>query len=36
MKIYHFYQKEQKKKVKKLVCGLEDKKKYVTHIRALK
>ena len=34
---YHFYQKEKKiEKVKKLVCSIEEKEKYVVHIRALK
>ena len=37
IKIYHFYPKEEnQKKQKKLVCSLEDKEKYVIHIRALK
>ena len=38
MKTYHSYQKEKKiEKVKKIVCGIEDKKKiYVVHINALK
>ena len=36
-KTYHFYQKEKKiEKVKKLVFSIEDKEKYVVHIRALK
>ena len=34
---YHFYQKDKKlEKVEKLVCNIEDKEKYVIHIRALK
>ena len=34
---YHSYQKEKKiEKVKKLVCTVQDKEKYVVHIRALK
>ena len=33
LKIYHFYSKE---KVKKLICSIEDKEKYVIHVRALK
>ena len=33
IKTYHFYQKE---KVEKLVCSIEDKGKYVIHIKALK
>ena len=37
IKIYHFYQKEKKvNKCKKLICSIEDKEKYVVHIRALK
>ena len=37
IKNYHFYQKEKKLvKVEKLVCSIEDKEKYVIHIRALK
>ena len=37
MKIYHFQQKEKKlDKVKTLVCDIQDKEKYVVHIRALK
>ena len=37
IKTYHFYQREKKsQKVEKLVCGIEDKEKYVIHIRALK
>ena len=37
IKIYHFYLKEKKvEKVEKLICSIEDKKKYVIHIRALK
>ena len=37
IKIYHFYQKEKKfEKVEKLICSIEDKEKYVIHIRALK
>ena len=37
IKIYHFQLKEKKiEKVKKLVCDIEDRKKYVIHIRALK
>ena len=37
MRIYHFYQKEKKTgKVEKLICSIEDKEKYVIHIRALK
>ena len=34
---YHFYQKDKKlEKVEKLVCNIEDKEKYVIHIRPLK
>ena len=37
MRIYHFYQKEKKTgKVEKLICSIEDKEKYVVHIRILK
>ena len=37
IRIYHFYRKEKKiKKVEKLICSIEDKEKYVIHIRALK
>ena len=37
IKIYHFQLKEKKiEKVKKLVCDIEDRTKYVMHIRALK
>ena len=37
VKIYHFYQKEKKiEKAEKLVCGIENKEKYVIHIRAFK
>ena len=37
IKIYHFYPKEKKlKKVEKLICSIEDKGKYVIHIRTLK
>ena len=37
MKTYHFYRKEKKlEKVEKRVCSIEDKDKYVIHIRALK
>ena len=37
MKIYHFQLKEKKlDKVKTLVCDIQDKEKYVVHIRALK
>ena len=37
IEIYHFYQKEKKvNKCKKLICSIEDKQKYVIHIRALK
>ena len=36
MRIYHFYQKEKIGKVEKLICSIEDKEKYVIHIRALK
>ena len=37
IKIYHFYWKEKKiKKVEKLICSIEDKEKYVVHIKALK
>ena len=37
IKIYHFYPKEKKvEKVEKLICSIEDKEKYVIHIRALK
>ena len=37
MKIYHFQLKEKKlDKVKALVCDIQDKEKYVVHIRALK
>ena len=37
MRIYHFYQKEKKTgKVEKLICSIEDKEKYVIHIRTLK
>ena len=37
IKIYRFYLKEKKlEKVEKLVCNIEDKEKYVIHIRALK
>ena len=31
--MYHFYSKE---KVEKLICSIEDKEKYVIHVRALK
>ena len=37
IKTYQFYQKDNKlEKVEKLVCNIEDKEKYVIHIRALK
>ena len=37
IKTYHFYHREKKmKKIKKLVCSIEDKEKCVIHIRALK
>ena len=36
IKIYDFYQREKIDKLKKLVCGIENKVKYVIHIRALK
>ena len=36
MKIYHLCQREKIKGVKKFVCDIEDKEKYVVHIRALK
>ena len=36
IKIYDFYQREKIDKLKKLVCGTENKEKYVIHIRALK
>ena len=37
IKIYHFYPKEKKvEKVEKLICSVENKEKYVIHIRALK
>ena len=37
IKIYHFYPKEKRlKKSKKLICSIENKEKYVIHIRALK
>ena len=36
IKIYHFYLKEKKNKIEKLTCGIEDKEKYVMHIRVLK
>ena len=37
IKIYHFYSKEKKvEKVEKLICSVENKEKYVIHIRALK
>ena len=37
IKTYYFYQREKKiEKVEKLVCSIEDKDKYVIHIRALK
>ena len=37
IKIYHFYPKEKKvEKVEKFICSIEDKEKYVIHIRALK
>ena len=37
IKIYHFYPNELKvEKVEKLICSIEDKEKYVIHIRALK
>ena len=36
-KIYHFYQKGKKiNKCKNLICSIEDKEKYVVHIRSLK
>ena len=35
-KTYYFYQKKKLEKVKKLVCSIEDKEKYVVHIKALK
>ena len=36
MKIYHFYPKEKLEKVEQPICSIEDKEKYVIHIRALK
>ena len=37
IKSYHFNQKEERlEKVEKHICSIEDKEKYVTHIRALK
>ena len=36
IKIYHFYPKKKVEKVKKLICSIEDKEKYVIYIRALK
>ena len=36
IKIYDFYQREKIDKLKKLVYGIENKEKYVIHIRALK
>ena len=37
IKIYHFYLKEKKaNKLEKFICSVEDKEKYVVHIRALK
>ena len=37
IKIYHFYPNKKKvEKVEKLICSIEDKEKYVIHIRALK
>ena len=37
LKNYHFYQRQKKlEKLEKLVCSIEDKEKYVIHIRALK
>ena len=33
IKIYDFYQREKIDKLKKLVCGIENKEKYVIHIR---
>ena len=36
IKIYHFHQKEKKvNKCEKLICSIEDKEKYVVHIRDL-
>ena len=34
--IFHFYQKKKVNNVEKLICSIEDKEKYVTHIRVLK
>ena len=36
MKIYHFYTKEKVEKVEQPICSIEDKEKYVIHIRTLK
>ena len=36
IKTSYFYQRKKKEKEEKLVCSIEDKEKYVTHIRALK
>ena len=36
IRILRFYQKKKLGKVEKLVCGIEDKKKYFVHIKALK
>ena len=36
IRVYHFYLKEKVNKCEKLICSIEDKEKYVIHIRALK
>ena len=36
IKIYHFYLKKKVNKVEKLICSIEDKEKYVMHIKVLK
>ena len=36
IKIYHFYLKKKVNKVEKLICGIEDKEKFVMHIKLLK
>ena len=36
IKIYHFNLKEKKKKIEKTISGIEDKEKYVVHMKVLK
>ena len=36
IKIYYFYPKKKVEKVEKFICSIEDKEKYVIHVRALK